>query len=914
MLETKELSKIYKPKKGVPVTALDKVSIKFPRSGMVFLLGKSGSGKSTLLNLLGGLDSYDGGEILIKGESTKNFRQKQFDSYRNTYVGFIFQEYNILDEFTVGANIALAIELQNRRAGDDEINSILDKVDLSGYGNRKPNELSGGQKQRVAIARALVKNPEIIMADEPTGALDSATGKQVLDTLKKLSADKLVIIVSHDREFAEAYADRIIELADGRVISDVTLDTAETETQKGITYNGSDIEIPARYRLTEQDREQINAYLEKLESGARLSVSHSNKRFVTTDTATLKTSTGGMQLIKSRLPGKCALKIGASGLKYKKFRLVMTVLLSCIAFGLFGLSDTFGAYNHIRTCTNSIMDTGVKSAAVEKSKYTCYDYWANYGFTLSKDEISDFAKKTGIEMHGVYIPKSGDLDISEMLAPEDEKSAQQQYHIYQSNFSGISEMNNDIMKKNGFKLAAGSLPNGSLDEAAISDYIFSVIKKRGLIGQDQKKAEVRSYSDILGKTIDIADKKLKITGIIDTGFDLSRYQSLEESSENKHYSNAENILRYALYNEFNTTSAYSYAKILMVGEGFVEKMISESAPVYPIVGGYISWSCYINDNEGLYLEPQNFTTLNRIPAQDIVWVNGEKNVLGEDEIIVSSDQLSNISGEAETSAEEGVLPDDNAGLLETAKKFKSFDMSASQIFSADEKLQDYSESGKKIVGILPITEKNKGYSGTVIVPESLFSAFCSDSVAPYSFAVGKMPENRADVEKLVITCYQENNGTKLPLQNSVTYELDSINSVLQKLSKVFLYVGIGFACFAALMLANFIATSISHKKQEIGILRAIGSRSNDVFRIFFSESLIIAAVNFLLSSIGVGVVTAVINQFIRRDIGVLITVLSFGVRQILLLAAVSVLVALAASYLPVKRIASKRPIDAIRDR
>ena len=183
MIEAKNLCKIYKPKKGVPVKALDNVSIRFPQAGMVFLLGKSGSGKSTLLNLLGGLDSYNSGDILIKGESTKSFRQKQFDSYRNTYVGFIFQEYNILDEFTVGANIALAIELQNRKASDDEINNILDKVDLSGYGNRKPNELSGGQKQRVAIARALVKNPEIIMADEPTGALDSATGKQVLDTL-----------------------------------------------------------------------------------------------------------------------------------------------------------------------------------------------------------------------------------------------------------------------------------------------------------------------------------------------------------------------------------------------------------------------------------------------------------------------------------------------------------------------------------------------------------------------------------------------------------------------------------------------------------------------------------------------------------------------------------------------------------
>ncbi|MEE1006877.1 MAG: ABC transporter ATP-binding protein, partial [Acutalibacteraceae bacterium] len=257
MLETKELVKIYKPKKGVPVTALDKVSLKFPDKGMVFLLGKSGSGKSTLLNVLGGLDSYDGGEIIIKGVSSKNFKQQHFDSYRNTYVGFIFQEYNVLDEFSVGANIALAIELQNRKASDREINDILKQVDLEGFGARKPNELSGGQKQRVAIARALVKKPQIIMADEPTGALDSNTGRQVFDTLKKLSETKLVIVVSHDREFAEQYADRIIELSDGRVISDVELDTAPVTEKEAaaLDFHDNIVEVPCGYHLTEEDRE-----------------------------------------------------------------------------------------------------------------------------------------------------------------------------------------------------------------------------------------------------------------------------------------------------------------------------------------------------------------------------------------------------------------------------------------------------------------------------------------------------------------------------------------------------------------------------------------------------------------------------------------------------------------------------------
>ena len=155
MLEIRHLTKTYRPKRGVPVKALDDVSLTFGEKGMVFLLGKSGSGKSTLLNVLGGLDRFDSGEMILKGVSAHAFRQRELDSYRNTYLGFIFQEYNILEEFTVGANVALAIELQGRRATDEQINAILRQVDLSDCADRKPNELSGGQKQR-GIGRAHV--------------------------------------------------------------------------------------------------------------------------------------------------------------------------------------------------------------------------------------------------------------------------------------------------------------------------------------------------------------------------------------------------------------------------------------------------------------------------------------------------------------------------------------------------------------------------------------------------------------------------------------------------------------------------------------------------------------------------------------------------------------------------------------
>lgn len=345
MLELKNISRIYKLKKAEDVKALDNVSLKFAKTGMVFVLGKSGSGKSTLLNVIGGLDKYDDGELIIKDKSSKNFKQSDFDSYRNTMIGFIFQEYNVLDEFTVGQNIGLALELQGKKATSDKINKILEDVDLVGYCNRKPNELSGGQKQRVAIARALVKDPEIIMADEPTGALDSTTGKQVLKALQELSKTRLVIVISHDREFAETYGSRIIEFKDGQVISDVTRqDNPQTEeVESALEIKNDKLVLKQGYVLTAKDVEFIASYLAKQKVEWKSTVE--SGQFATTNQGTIQTDTAPYKSIKSKLPFLSSLKIGASALKHKKIRLFFSILLASISFTVFAVADSLGAYN-----------------------------------------------------------------------------------------------------------------------------------------------------------------------------------------------------------------------------------------------------------------------------------------------------------------------------------------------------------------------------------------------------------------------------------------------------------------------------------------------------------------------------------------------------------------------------------------
>lgn len=218
MFEVKNLKKTYYPKKGIPVEALKGIELSFGGKGLVFILGKSGSGKSTLLHLMGCLDRATEGELILNGVSSQNFTAADYDNFRGEYLGFVFQDYNLLPEFTVEENIALGLELIGKKA--ENVLEMLALVGLNDMAKRKPMELSGGQRQRVAIARALAKDPKIIFADEPTGALDEETGKSILSLLKELSNEKLVIVVTHDREFAEEFGDRIIELADGRIVAD----------------------------------------------------------------------------------------------------------------------------------------------------------------------------------------------------------------------------------------------------------------------------------------------------------------------------------------------------------------------------------------------------------------------------------------------------------------------------------------------------------------------------------------------------------------------------------------------------------------------------------------------------------------------------------------------------------------------
>ncbi len=235
MLELRKIKKSYNTN-NYNLVALENVTLTFKRNEFVSILGPSGSGKTTLLNIIGGLDNYTEGNLIINGKSTKKFRDKDWDSYRNTFVGFIFQNYNLINHISVYKNVEMALTLSgmNIKTRRRLVKQALRRVGLENHIYKKPSELSGGQMQRVAIARALVNDPDIILADEPTGALDSKSSVQIMKLIKEISKDKLVIMVTHNDDLAKKYSTRIIKLEDGKVQNDTN--SLDKEKSNNLVY------------------------------------------------------------------------------------------------------------------------------------------------------------------------------------------------------------------------------------------------------------------------------------------------------------------------------------------------------------------------------------------------------------------------------------------------------------------------------------------------------------------------------------------------------------------------------------------------------------------------------------------------------------------------------------------------------
>ena len=343
MIKIENLTKIYKSKKGkLETTALSNINLNLDNKGLIFIVGKSGSGKTTLLNLIGGIDTPDYGKIIVNNKNINEFKNIEYDEYRNTYIGFIFQEFNLLEKYNIYENIEISLKLQGQTVNKDKILNLLQDFGLKGYENRKVSELSGGQKQRVAIIRAICKNPQIILADEPTGNLDSITSMQIFEILKSISREKLVLVVSHDLLSAKKYADRIIEIKNGKINFDSNLNDIKEENNI-------------------------------------------------------------IKLKKSKLPLRYAFKMAFESLKYKPFKLISTILLTTISFIFMSVMLTFLLFNEEKLINNTIKDNNEYIYSINKTSYNnTLDEDTHNILEINNDDINNIQKLTNSKLNIAY--------------------------------------------------------------------------------------------------------------------------------------------------------------------------------------------------------------------------------------------------------------------------------------------------------------------------------------------------------------------------------------------------------------------------------------------------------------------------------------------------------------------------------
>ena len=969
MLEVKNLSKIYTQKDGKPVKALTNINISFPEKGMVFLLGKSGSGKSTLLNICSGLDSPSEGEIIVKGRSSKDFSQSDFDSYRNTFVGFIFQEYNILNEFSVGDNISLALELQDKPKDREMVKKILEDIGLKDFAHRSPNTLSGGEKQRIAIARALIKNPEIIMADEPSGALDSETGKQIFEILKRMSKDKLVIVVSHDRDFAEQYGDRIIELKDGKVISDVSKVTeGEVAVTENIEYVGNLLRIRNGATLNQKDFEKLQSIfneanheiivaideedVEELKKSKNIVGSGKREVFKQSIEREKKLyKAEDSKFISSKLPLKHAFKIGISSLKNKPIRLAFTSILCVAAFTLFGLASTMLLYNSGSTFKKSLSKSDLEVVRVHKEYAVNIDSYKNNKLHTSYQKPVDtyFLKEEIETLKSVYgNDVFGGVSVSYRILSKDTKGA-----YWNNKINAVAYITNDNAL---YKTIAGTYPQND-NEICISSYMAEVLYHCKAYNELGKDMGLKSPEDVLGKKLPLSGKTYTITGIFNCGDLPKKFDDLKTELK---YTNSTQLIRQHL-DDFESTLEDGLYLTIFTTESGVRAVADKYSNNQSDLKFYQSLSL-ATESKFLYTTPKykkiEYKAFSKLPkGVTLHTLDGEVASLGKNETVLYEemfyDIVSNIYFQKRMKADDEdtikkyaevesrckqqlkeITPEKKAEnlayIIESIKQdnldltvyAKPYDV------ELDKNLEE--ETALKIVGFWEAKFMLKN-DDVVYVSETVENSFLKmqkESMSYYEVHSTKYIKNAdafySDVfllydhsteqTKKYSELYQKDqfgeDDARLKFAGVFMDNLEAVNDTVKEMSRLFLLVGAALAIFAALLLSNFISVSISQKQKDIGILRAMGTKGTEVFKIFFVETLIIVSACIFVSTIASIIICNIINGAMSNNVGVELFI--FGIGSFALLALISMLTAFLATYFPVRNAAKKKPIESIR--
>lgn len=470
MIDVKNLTKIYRSDK-TEVVALNSVSFHLPDKGFVFIVGKSGSGKSTLLNMLGVLDDVTSGEIIFDGKNISQISDHDANAYRNSDLGIVYQNYNLFEDESVKDNIKLGIGTTEKTVSEEKVDELLKVVDLEDIKTKKVKNLSGGQKQRIAIARALVKDPKLILADEPTGNLDGKTAKLIFDLFKKISHDKLVVVITHDIKSAYEYADRIIRLQDGQITEDLVRNKNFKET-----LNEQNIYIDSNDEITEEEIAKINKKLWK----SHRNLKKLEKRFSPYNAPEVVQEVNN-NFTYTKMCFRQVLKMGLKVLKHNKFSLIVTSILTVVIIALMSLSTTFINFEGTAATKDVVEIYDAKSIVMKKGFYltsNANEVEKDYAIETTEADLTKL-KQEKYEGNTYKIYNTSFPCKSDQLYEISQSVKNSSDHFYWEAGSGVVVADMSLLNKlfgKNFELAAGSLYGlDSNHKIIIPDYLADSI-------------------------------------------------------------------------------------------------------------------------------------------------------------------------------------------------------------------------------------------------------------------------------------------------------------------------------------------------------------------------------------------------------------------------------------------------------
>ena len=905
MLQLKSIVKDY-VSGDTTVQALKGVSINFRANEFVSILGQSGCGKTTMLNIVGGLDQYTSGDLVIKGKSTKEYKDRDWDTYRNHSIGFVFQSYNLIMHQSVLQNVELALTLSGVSKAErrKRAKEVLEKVGLGNQIHKKPNQMSGGQMQRVAIARALINDPEILLADEPTGALDTETSVQIMDLLKEIAEDRLVIMVTHNPELAEKYSTRIIKLLDGKVIDD------------SMPYSDEEIK---------KDTDEL---LKKLDPVAEKE-----------------------KMKKSKMSYLTALSLSFNNLLTKKGRTILTAFAGSI--GIIGiamiLSLSDGFRNYIKSVEEDTLSTYplvITDESVDMEGMMAM----MMGTEMQSSEEHDMDKVYSNNFIGDYMSTMiGEVKINDMISFKD--------YIENGDGSIIKDYTTDIMYTYGITINAYTITDEDeiyqVNPTSVMDSIgMGTMTEMSNLGMTASSADVWSEmianEELLHSQYDLVAGEWpteynEVVLVINQYNEITDYElyalGLRDVSE------LQQMMGAALKGESITFENTSYT---------YDELLNLTFKVIPTSDFYAydeDAGCYVDMRDDEEYLREKIDNGIEVKVSAIIRPNEEATVhslattIGYRHELV--EELMSMAKESEIGQEQINNPDMNVftgyefgtdlsamQAEEDAAESQEFlasmgldGMSDDEILAAIASMPQEQQMAIMAAVMESMDEEASGSGGMSLsdlktvedatYEENLISIGIAYEEDPKTISI--YPKDFESKEKIVdiIEEYNDNVMAAGEDEKEISYTdlvgtmMSSVSSIINSISYVLMaFVAISLVV-SSIMIGIITYISVLERTKEIGVLRSIGASKKDISRVFNAETTIIGFVAGMLGIIVTIILNFPVNMIIEHVSG-LKDVAALPVGGAVILVLISVVLTMIGGLIPSRYASKKDPVEALR--